>query len=207
MNEGTPEGAVRSCSYQPHPSPRGNDIRFSLAACAPGTQVQGTDRPWRGRFILNGLRPEQGHAGGVQATEAGKGTPGLLRPPLTGQGSHLGVLMGGLPVLLPSGWRGPSAFPKLPVSTGRDSQIRLGLPLPSPPPWTRCFLGFPAPEKVISQDLKNMALNHNLTRTQTKGAGSRQHLQNDKTQSLPAAPTAKRLCHAWSATTSTRRLR
>lgn len=71
-------------------------------------------------------RPEQGHAGGVGTGNRGwQGYNLDAAPALTGQGSHLGVLMGGLPVLLPMVGVGPSAFPKLPVLTGRDNRYGL----------------------------------------------------------------------------------
>lgn len=66
-------------------------------------------------------RLEWGHAGGVGTGNRGwQGHTQDAAPTLTGQGSHTGVLMGGLPVLLPMAGVGPGAFPKLPVSTGRD---------------------------------------------------------------------------------------
>lgn len=152
-----------------YPSPRGQWHRSPGSLCSWDLS-SGDRQALEGRFILEWPGDQsREHAGGwVQATEAGKGT--IWMRPLAGQGSHLGVLWV-MPVPTPMVGVGPSAFPKLPVLTGRDNRC-LTASLPSPPPWTRCFLGFPAPEKVISQDLKNMALNHNLTRTQTSGAGS-----------------------------------
>lgn len=99
---------------------------------------------------------------------------------------------------------GSVAFPKLSVASGRDYwETWLGLSLPSPWHWTRYFLGLPTPEQVILQGLKNAALNHNLTRTQMKGAGSRWQRKEWRNQSLPAGPTAEQLHQARSATTST----
>lgn len=121
-------------------------------------------------LFWNGLETRVGACWGVGTGNRGwQGHTQDAAPALTGQGSHLGVLMGGLPVLLPKAGVGPGAFPKHLFRLGEITDIWLGLPLPSPPPWTRCFLGFPAPEEVISQGLKNMALNHNLTRTKLKG--------------------------------------
>ena len=99
---------------------------------------------------------------------------------------------------------GSGAFPKLSVASGRDYwETWVGLSLPSPWHWTRYFLGFPTRGQVILQGLKNVALNHNLARTQTKGAGSSDSVKNGGTQSPPAGPTAKRLHQARSVTTST----
>lgn len=84
-------------------------------------------------LFWNGLETGAGACWGVGTGNRGwQGHTQDAALALTGQDSHPGVLMGGLPVLLPMAGVGPGAFPKLPVSTGRDYRHKAWVTITTP---------------------------------------------------------------------------
>ena len=84
-------------------------------------------------LFWNGLETGAGACWGVGTGNRGwQGHTQDAALALTGQDSHPGVLMGGLPVLLPMAGVGPGALPKLPFSTGRDYRHKAWVTINTP---------------------------------------------------------------------------
>ena len=121
MKGGTAEEQSGHVPTSPTPVPGAMTLDSPWQLVLLGPKFRGQTGLGGEDLFWNGLETRVGACWGVGPGNRGwQGYNLDAAPALTGQGAHLGVLMGGLPVRLPMAGMGPSAFPKLPVLTGRD---------------------------------------------------------------------------------------